>query len=119
MGIRRVAKYEYMKSLWFQAFTEELVFDYTGEPHAEGRISLLRVALYNYRRRIRKYKLRPEYSEEWVRITKCEVSRQSDTILVIRKIPELLFGRKEIPSRPNLPFETPTSLLKISGEQNG
>lgn len=112
MTIRKPEKFEHLKTLWKQALIEDVVFDYTNQPHAEGRIYSIRMALYNYRRHVGRHKLRPDYSKEWADLTKCQINRESNSRLVIRKTSQLLFGRKRKVITPSLPFINPVSQSK-------
>lgn len=98
---------EHLKNIWESAYNGiPQDFDYTGQELAKQRINRLRYTLYNYRRKIRRNKNNPNYIEEWIRISKCELTILSPTRIQINKLNPLLFQRiqDQSISSPALPF---------------
>ena len=104
---------EYIKSIWAGAYAGTVqVFDYTGETEAAARMQRFRYALYNYRRRIKRNKLRPELANEWSKLQSCEIALLTPTLLEVRLTNKLLYKRKQkkFNLTPELPFNFPTTL---------
>ena len=94
MPIPDIQQTEYLKKIWADAYNGiPLIVDYTGEDEAEGRLQRFRYALYNYRRRIRRNKLKPTLAEEWSRILECQVNLISSTRFEVTRPVKLLHKR--------------------------
>ena len=104
---------EYLKAIWANAYAGTVqVFDYKGENEAAARLKRFRYALYNYRRKLKRNKLKPELAEEWVRLQACEVALLTPILLEVRLTNKLLYKRKQekFNLAPTLPFNFPTTL---------
>ena len=102
---------DYLNTIWHTAYEEFLVvFDYTGQDEAASRISRLRNALRDYKRKICRNKLRPTYIQKWTVLNNCSLYRIAPEIIQVRRRPqpymEKRFKQKEY--IPELPFPKPT-----------
>ena len=107
----------YLQEIWLKAYEGEiLLVDYTDQPDAEFRATTFRVALCNYRKKVRKLKLNPLYKEEWSRIERCKLFVLSRTSFVISKKNDNCFRRYRLMTAKKLPFnclELPKSITYL------
>lgn len=100
---------DYLKKTWEEAFNNALDFDFSKEPYSVLRTEHLLALLYNYRKYIRRNKLKN--ADEWQRLENTTIHRIDSSRFVIQK--KIIFRNPGLAQRTVLKQET-FSARKIS-----